>query len=1448
MPSQTSDNPHDHFLTQQLPLWALHLTPGHWQDLRHSLRPVAIEQQDLPLQNAQARLKYLRNDLHHLLKDLKGLVAFSQPLLKAHLHQVVHTDLDVERTTLHRVTLRYNGPVTNRSVEELPHSLLQAALQNFSSVSFDAPSALRDADNKRLSIPPQRFAQACRTLDLGQRYQQHLRDIFETGTTAQQIEQRAVELNRQQLRVDLQLAQLHQRISAAGTRWVSNLFAPQAPTRAGGFPLHRWSLKMFGVPLHDIVVLAPSDASTESTLNTGKTQVPGVLLRPWRPAWQKIFSQAPPTLALVYSGPLVAWLPGARDGALCEFTSAQALQNHLRQCLCNAEFRRFFARFVPLQQRTHFFAVLKRNLAPQAAADADWPVAAGSSLYLLRQLITTELFSHLQTAHVQRLKNEARFLAVPTADADENARTAMLEAVWDNGLNFLNVAAFFVPGLGQVMMAVFAVQLLESAYEGFDAWSHGDIDTALAQLQSIGVNLALSAGLAAGGHLISAGNRVIDRRLMDSLVQVQRGDGSQRLWSPDITAYRSHVELPERLESNAQGQYLHDNKHYVRMAGNLFEHRLDAHSGQWRIIAPSKPHAYQPPLLHNNEGAWRHVHEQPLQWSRATLLRRLGQPVEAFSDEQLSQAAWISGTTEDSLRRLHLEQQAAPALLLDSLRRLHAAKLGNEALQRQPQASFPQLFSEHYQGPPAGVRPEQLTLARALEGLYEPRLANDDCERLVFACLKRLHDWPTDFRLELRAGHLHGPRIAYFGPSTAAERALIVKVAATYQAFRGGAPLAPATPNRYQAILSAIPRAEREQKRLEQDDGTLLGHNVRRLSENNQNSLNQWLWSYSPDWNEAIGLSGGAPLPPRIAPTHASSIGVTRYRALYPESSDSQAQAALQAWRAAGTSPFVVLLRLEQQFLQLRLSLQIWARNLSQRLEVTTRLLNVWRRRGALQSAAGQSVFVLDFDDLALAQIDLESFPVLQGNPFEHVQELSIDNNPLSHLPSQFMRYLPQLRSLSARDCELTRVPSGLSNQLRSLDLTLNEIDWSADDQNALAAYPRLQHLHLDGNALALAPDVGGLPDLRRVTLSSCTLEELPPGIDSLRAPVLIDLSGNRLARLPLDFDPPRAVGHALQLENNPLDLATRRHIRRYFADHRVDMQVSQSAYAELLNQASDSQLQLWERLQTPARLTFVRGLRDLYSSTPYLAAPDTTRRMLWQVLEVIEAQPHSNEVLSEHSGGTRILLLAAQVQTLLATQTPGLQARSTRVLHTALQRMYRQVLHAQVDNQIPALAQQQPLRRLRCQVLYHWTLRQLAFDPQMVMTDTPLPGDRLRLNAIESDLQNLPPDWPEQLHERMVALNPDSDSGLQALFERDEQHDFVNQDWVTQLQSHFAEQFADLDDELSQRLQAVGEEITDPDALGREQQAVRRRHQHEVERVMRELTRLFYRDSLNEE
>lgn len=104
------------------------------------------------------------------------------------------------------------------------------------------------------------------------------------------------------------------------------------------------------------------------------------------------------------------------------------------------------------------------------------------------------------------------------------------KALWDSvGLNALMIGALFVPALGTLMTAVIAYQLLDEAYEGYEAWQVGDRKQAMQHLKSIAINLAVIGGSHLAGKAVKA---LGSSELMESLEPVTFDDGSQRLWRP----------------------------------------------------------------------------------------------------------------------------------------------------------------------------------------------------------------------------------------------------------------------------------------------------------------------------------------------------------------------------------------------------------------------------------------------------------------------------------------------------------------------------------------------------------------------------------------------------------------------------------------------------------------------------------------------------------------------------------------------------------------------------------------------------------------------------------------------------------------------------------------------------------------------------------------------------
>ncbi|MCE5980746.1 dermonecrotic toxin domain-containing protein [Pseudomonas sp. LF19] len=1379
--------PHYTFIQQNLPTWTQHSTAEHWQRLRYPQQPpqghagfeadwFANAAPDLreAVLAAQARSRASTAALADKLRGLQSLTSFAEPLLAERLLADFGVQLEVSKAQwVDYEEVLFSPRQPPKTVAKAPISLLQAALHNFyADQDFLSPSHLRTGAGSTLAISAQAFAASCRALDLGQRYQAHLLSQYSAPFVAQLW----INATQDRLRAAVQLARLRRHIRGTTQDRVLDLLDGNAQL----MPVQQLSL--FAIAMRDLLLFHPQGHGDDL--------------------------------------PVVLWLPGAADGELLEYSSLADCTAGLQARLCNAGFRQFFARFVGSAQQAHFFSVLKRNLdGGDAKANENWTLRTGADLHLTSRKLPHPHFRPLFDQHLQQALDDARLLAVPTADADA-ARHAQIKAFWEHSaLNFLNVAAFFVPGLGEVMMAVVAYQLVEEVVEGVQAWEVGDIDAAMGHMASVALNVAFIGGLALAGKAAAQ---------LSSLAEVRLPDGRLRLWKPDLARYQVAVELPPTLEANALGQYLVEGKTYVRIDGRLHQQRFDPALGQWRLVHPLDPGAYEPALEHNGHGAWRSIHERPLNWSAEQLLRRLGPLSEGFTDAELLEALHISGTSAAQVRQALVRNAAPPALLADTLARLQAAR----------RAGSRERFEQTYSVQQPAQANAELPLVRALQGLYAPALAGTDSDRLLLTCMQRLPGWPEGLNLELRGGSVDGPLLERTGARWAAQRQVVVKTLRGYQAFDGAQP-GPRVDDLFEAAFNALPGDTREAMSLA--DSNALKAKVRSLALQHRDQLSQWLWSYPRlTWAEGGGLRGGSG---RGYPQGHQALAslVARYRRLYPGLTDAQAQAALNSWAAVNLNAAEQLVRLEAQFTRLRHDLVQWSMGNEARETLRRELISVWQQERFRYLPDGTRVFQLNMDESGLTRADLSSFPAIEAS-FAHVRELSLDDNPLDELPRAFSRHFPNLQRLSLSSTELSRVPGGLGVQLRVMDLSDSALTWSPADQLALQQYPNLEELQLSANPLATPPDLTALRQLRRVDLSHAQLRALPPGLHGLHLAQLIDLSANQLQRLPVGFMLPEPVARALRLENNPFDEVSLTRIEHYFETSGVDLMVSDFNYQDLLFTATPEQLVLWRRLQLNAPRPFVRNLRELYGRLDYQTAPHATLRRWWRVLAWLEQAPANQTLMVPEIAGN-LLALEPQAQSAFAMAAPTFTLRAERLLQVLVERVRLQAVRNAADQASAALilgdaaatANREPIR----QAFFSWMLQQLGNDPTLVMSATPLNGEPVSIELIEPYLQQQPGGWLEPLREHVEQLNPGTEAGLNAVLQRYAgTRLFVHGEWAALLRQRFAPAFIDLETQYAHALETAAGRIDDPMRLQVYTQDLEHQYLQRLDALVRRLTR----------
>ncbi|MDD1014580.1 leucine-rich repeat domain-containing protein [Pseudomonas sp. TNT2022 ID1025] len=924
-------------------------------------------------------------------------------------------------------------------------------------------------------------------------------------------------------------------------------------------------------------------------------------------------------------------------------------------------FRRLFIGRVPLDQRATVLDKLRQRLdaSDQGNPQQHWQPRANADLQLARSRIVEPLFGYLQDRHLERLKAEAQQVAVPTADADARARDERVQRLENFGLNVLNLASFFIPGLGEIMLAVTAWQLLHECIEGVEAWQHGDRDTALQHAASVGLNLGLIAGFAVAGTLAT---RLFNSPLMERLDEVTLADGSERLWQPDLAPYRSDIALPDDLQANQQGQYLLAGKHYIRIEGQLYEQRLDASGEQWRMVHPQQPQGYQPPLLHNGEGAWRAEHEQPLDWSYPTLVRRLSEAYQGYSDTQLETARQISGVERTALRQVHLRGEPCPPLLADALQRLALAEQAatpaidlprlyegsgvQSSASLQLRVDYPQLSRPLAARLLRRLQPEEISawqageplpawfsvlarqinsevpLSRALEGLFVPGLVSRDSEHLLLACLQRLPGWSPALRLELRAASPQGPLLASIGEVTAGQRCTVLKSALGYEAWRVERP-APGTVHAdlYAALFEALPATQRQALGLMPGAVEPLRLAIQARATASREQAARWLWGHARSAPARARLLGGLPSGDNFHyPDQPLSIPylTRRMRRLYPSFSERDIVHTLQQWHAEGANVILEVRAQEQALQQLRRDLQAWAGQAPRRQRAINPLVEAWRHNTLRLLSSGEPLPSLNLSNLELENHDLQS--LLLPDRFAHIRDLDLGGNrQLSQLPAGLLARLPGLERVYLDGCRFDQLPDLVQPaRLQALDMENNRLTWDAQAQTTLRSFTRLRLLELSNNPLLQAPDLGGLPELRGINLTHCSLTELPTGLASLDHPFSLELGENQFTHLPEPLLIPEPVARVMCLESPWLRPQVLEQIEAYYTEHGIDLLVAEGDYEELLYGITPTQLQVWNRLP----LGYRRDLRVLTLDDAFARDPQQAQQRLWQRLERMDQDP----------------------------------------------------------------------------------------------------------------------------------------------------------------------------------------------------------------------------------
>ncbi|WP_448118977.1 NEL-type E3 ubiquitin ligase domain-containing protein [Pseudomonas serbica] len=1169
---------HVPFIKSRVPDWTRHLATPHLQAMTLARNPAQRFIEAYPelyakaspalrqaLLDSQARSNVSTQALATTLKDLQGITEFAKPLLTDALQKTFGQAPDVTDTALFHL----RSP--NRAEEQ---SLLQAALRNFEEdepfdeVALQETSALAPAGaleshrydqsehypfakvrysiRDKLSIEPAAFASLCRELDVGKQYQDHLSAVFEAPDKAATVRQQTIAANKDRMRVQAHIALLQSNIDPADHATVLALLDEASPVRLDGALVAYSRLHVFGSELNDVLIIGAASRRTRAAL-----QNPWLGLLP--------FSSLLPTQ--IDDTRIIVYIPGDPVSPLKAYGSGREFARDLAIKLRTYSYQRFFASFVPQDESSRFFRRLKAQLkvqkwdpAPVYPGPPYDPEAFRNGMYVEvwneevdlgmdETFMDGKVFGACYEFHLARVKSNARLLAIPTAEVDHEAWIARLEHYAECGLSVLNVAAFFVPGLGEVMLAVTAVQLTYEVYQGMQAWKEADAEEAWGHLSSVLQNVAFMAVLGAVAHKAPP---ITTSRFVNGMTRIATPFGEPRLWSPDLAPYKSSVSL-DGIEPNALGQYKIGGRTYIRQEGNVYEKTFDPALQQWRIKHPSDPRAYQPVLRHNQHGAWRHTLERPLEWDRSTLLRRMGPQMDGFSDAQLQQIAEVSGVSDDALRQMHIDHQPPPPLLAETIRWFRGDRQGSahEAVIERLQRSFPTLSPEGArqvldnasaaelaqlcdtakiplrQASEICAHLQQASLNRALCGLHLQDMASLASDRLALHCLEQLPGWSADIRVEMRTGSLKGPLLDSVGSDSATIRYYLVKGDGYFRAYDAQGRALNNLPvhgrNLFESLLEYLPEAARAK---------LDGNQVQAL----QNKLANYAGAHRHEMSLILKqrpLNGAGPslrLPDGRLGYLASGRGVgfpdgalvSRVRDLYPNLSDAQASQFVRGRLSAGDTDrqvFNLLNNRQREFEALDRALNNWvdagvqapAGGPSRRV-IADRLIQCWRNgldRGL------EPAFELNLSGA-------DTLPDWDAD-FTHVRSVRLTSNQLiGDSGTALLRRFAKLKKLeiSVRGQDMAALAEKLPGLTAITELALESPlpTFAPPLVRALEGMTQLEQLALTGNMGAM--DFSTLTNLRSLRLAG-DLTEWPNGVFGLSRLETLDLRRMPIRSLP---------------------------------------------------------------------------------------------------------------------------------------------------------------------------------------------------------------------------------------------------------------------------------------------------------------------------------------------
>lgn len=579
---------------------------------------------------------------------------------------------------------------------------------------------------------------------------------------------------------------------------------------------------------------------------------------------------------------------------------------------------------------------------------------------------------------------------------------------------------------------------------------------------------------------------------------------------------------------------------------------------------------------------------------------------------------------------------------------------------------------------------QHVRLNRAYEGFYLQSMENPETDILALHSLDALPGWSKAVRIEVLEGTAGGRVLDHIGPIDAPVRRHLIKVGNRYQGYDAQGLARQDTDDVYQAILGTLPEPERSALQLHPLDeaGDLKLKISERALPRSELALGLQRMDSGLSF-EAAGLRGGGYPSTSQGEVLSRDVVILQIKALYPEFSTAQADEFLRNLDVGAPAG---LTRLQVQFIQLDLDLHGWINqvlrevgdlevellvvgdeaaqgmdaaqieeeNLERveeavhyerqaRIELARELMSFWQKRGHESSRvyAGEQLlgFKLELDFEALHRL-----PTLSAK-FTDVVELSMKNFQLTRPEglNDFLECFPNLRTLDMEGVDL-RPLNGLSRgegilpqaiprmaNLTTLNLKSTRLVLTERAEGRLSDLVHLQVLDLSDNPLRDTPQILRMTELRRLDLSDTAIIRCPSGIPNQPQLEFLDLSNNRISRIPEEVLTQAVDRDRVQLWGNPItDEDSLRRIIAHREQTGLNLWLSAprpdfSQPAVWLQKLPQKHVILkrlmWQRLEAkPGSTRFLRTFEGLNRTADFQVSYSELQARIWRLLSEADA------------------------------------------------------------------------------------------------------------------------------------------------------------------------------------------------------------------------------------